>query len=178
MKAAGDGSQRETANAFLGTCTTQSMSAVPRRGGGSSESETHGTASGTRPVRILRMLIARETASGSRGATCAGSPVGLFVGFDWRRLEELPVTLVLIRGAPIHHSFVGSSSSAAMVEEEGSDSFAILNQVLDKLGIINGIPDVDGVATSGGREPLVRGEIVVLRFIITYLKSTNNPSRI
>ena len=85
---------------------------------------------------------------------------------------------MLIRGAPIHRSFVGSSSSAAMVEEEGSDSFAILNQVLDKVGIINGIPDVDGMATNGGREPLVRREIVVLRLIITYPKSMNNPSRI
>ena len=65
-----------------------------------------------------------------------------------------------------------------MVEEEGSDSFAILTEVLNKVGIAGGVPDVDGMTRSGGCEPTVRGEIVVLRFIITHLKFMNNPPRV
>ena len=85
---------------------------------------------------------------------------------------------MFIRGAPIHRSFVDSSSSAVMVEEEGRDSFGILNKVLDKVDIASSVPDIDGMTRNGDREPPVRGEIVVLRFITTYLKFVKNPSRI
>ena len=65
-----------------------------------------------------------------------------------------------------------------VVEGKGIDSLTTLNEVLDEVDVTSGVIDVDGITRGGGREPPVRGEIVVLRVIITYLKFMNNPSRI
>ena len=109
------------------------------------------------------------------GIKLSSGPIYL-TGADLMNVESVPVAFVLVGGAPSRQNFVDSSFGAVTVEEK-SDLFAILNEVLDKAGIVSGVTNVDGMTRSGGREPPARGEIAVLRLIITDLKFVNHPSR-
>ena len=110
------------------------------------------------------------------GIKLSSGPIYL-TGADLMNLESVPLTFVLVEGAAILQNFVDSSFGAVTVEEK-RDVFAILSEVLDKAGIVSGVPNVDGMTRSGGREPPARGEIAALKLIVTYLKFVNHPSRI